>query len=171
MPTAETKVTEALTQLQASLTPEEESNLSKVLFPDIHTNSVTILKKPRELRPLTVKWARKLRAIMQPYAQKLDAATKNPNNIDVDLDLLDGIKGAAKIIAEVYGWEDVVLAIDEEDLTTGELQALVATQVQLQGENDFLLIPLRVAIMVMQAVEIQNRRYRNIFGGQQQLRL
>lgn len=161
----ESQVEASLNKLQGELTAEESANLSKILFPDEHVTSAIALGKKRELRPMTVKWARKIRACMQPYAKKLEDATKSPGTVDIDLDLLEGLYNAVKIMADYYEWEDIKAAVDEEDLTTSELQALVTAQVTLQGENDFLFIPLRVAVMIMQAVEIQNRRYRSIFGG------
>ena len=154
-----------LNKLQGELTEEESANLSKILFPDEHVTSAMALGERRELKPMPVKWARKVRSCMQPYAKKLEEATKNPGTIDVDLDLLEGICQAVKTMAEFYGWEDILEALKEDSLTTSELQALVTAQVTLQGANDFLFIPLRVAVMIMQAVEIQNRRYRTIFGG------
>ena len=157
-------VTKSLDRMRSTLTEGEKSDLSKVLFPDMHNKEIFLLGKVREFRPLVVKWSKKLRGIMQPYAKQLDSAVKSIEITDIDLELLEGIQKSARLIAQVYGWEDIEKAIDEEDLTTSEVQSIVVTQLNLQGENDFLLIPLRVACMVMQAVEIQNRRYRTIIG-------
>ena len=165
MSTFEAQISSTLTKLQSELSPEEKAGLSSVLFPDEHITHVFVLGARRELRPLTIKWARKLRAVMQPYAKKLDEATKKVEVVDIDMDLLDGLKDACRVLGEHYGWEDIIKAVEEDDLTMTEIQSIVAAQVKLQGENDFLFIPLRVAVMVMQAVEIQNRRYRTIFGG------
>ena len=165
----ENQVAETINKLHAELTSSEKEELSKVLFPDLHNTYVTLLGKERELRPLVVKWAKKLRVCMKPYAEKLAAASNSPTPMDVDLELLDGITRTTRMLAEIYGWDDVIKAIDEEDLTASEIQSVVTTQVQLQGENDFLLTSLRVAVMVMQIVEIQNRRYRTLLGGRKSL--
>lgn len=167
----EVDVATTLNSLQQQLEPDEKEALSKVLFPSEHVTHITLLQKRRELQPLVVKHARKLRSIMQPYAEKLNGAVKSPDRVDIDLDLLQGITDSARLLAEVYGWADVIEKLDAEELTTSEIQTVVVTQLRLQGENDFLLIPLRVAVMVMQAVEIQNSRLRSIFGGRELQRL
>lgn len=162
---AETQVQTTFDKLYAVLTPEEVAGLSKVLFPDTDTRHVNLLKQRRELTPLVIKWAKKIRAVMQPWAKKLDEAVKSPDGVDVDLDLMEALKAAALVLCEVYGWDDVKTAIVEEEVSSGEIQNLVAVQVKLQGEHDFLVVPLRVAVMVMQSVEIQQMRYRSMFGG------
>lgn len=161
----ETQVQDSYSKLFAELSPEEAAGLSKALFPATHTSQVVVLGKPRELRPLTIKWSKKLRACMQPWSEQLDRAVNSPEKIDIDLDLLEAIKQSAKIICEHYQWADITAAIDEEDISNTEIQTLVVAQVKLQGENDFLVVPLRVAVMVMQSAEIQQRRFQTMFGG------
>lgn len=167
MPNVEEMASKTVNALHQSLSEEEKEGLSKVLFPATHTKQVEMLGKVRDLEPLTVKWSKQVRSAMQPYAKALEQAINNPNTVeDQDMQLLDGITHCARILCNKYGWEDIAKAISEDDLTTSELQTLVVTQLNLQGENDFLVTPLRVACMVMRTAEIQTIRLKNMFSGE-----
>lgn len=167
--TTETTVQNTFDKLFAQLSPEEAAGLSKVLFPDTHTTHVDILGKRRELKPLVIKWSKKLRAVMQPWAKKLDDAVKNPDAVDLDTDLVSALSAATLVLCEAYGpeWNDIREALAVDEVPLKEIQELAAVQTQLQGEHDFLVLPLRVALMVMRSVEIQQRRYQSIFSGSQ----
>jgi len=163
---AETHSNNAIDYLYNTLTQDEKDNLSKVLFPNTHTKQLNILGKVRDLEPLTVKWSKQLRSAMQPYAKALETAIKDPNKVeDQDMQLLDGISHCCRILCAKYGWDDIRQALDDDELTTSDLQAIAVAQLNLQGENDFLATPLRVACMVMRTAEIQSLRLQTIFSG------
>lgn len=153
------------------LSEEERKMLSKVLFPDSQMQPVNIMGKVRDLTPMPVKWAKKLRAAMLPFSDKLAAAQKDPTAASEDMALLEAIAQCCRVICDRYGWEDIKQALDDEELTSSDMQALVVAQTSLQGSNDFLVTPLRIACMVMQVVEMQAVKLQSMFGGHQPLKL
>lgn len=147
--------------LEGSLTEEQRASLSKVLFPDTHTTKIKLGEKDRELRPLTIKYARQLHAAALPFVRAATAAAESDVAFSLDDDIVNTLKNATQILASYYGWDDVQKMLEEEDFTTSELQNLVVRQQLLQGDNDFLLGPLRILIKVMQVREILQARVTN----------
>lgn len=135
---------------QSGLDEDEEAMLSKVLFPETHTEAVVVLGRKRKVHPLPVKPARKISATLRPVSEALQANESK----DFTDELIDGLLESARVLADFYKWEDVLQAIDDEAVTTTDLQALLIAQNAIQGNNDFLLTPLRLAIVTMQLVEI-----------------
>lgn len=144
--------------VEASLTEEQRSQLSKVLFPDTHTDEVDFAGAQRTLRPLTIKFSRRLDSALLPFHEKVRKAAEAEIPFQVDQDIVDALYIAVGILSEFYGWSDVLKKIAEEDVLLEELQILVVQQQHLQGDNDFLLGPLRVLIKFMQTLEILQRR-------------
>ena len=144
--------------VEASLTAEQRSQLSKVLFPDTHTSTVDFAGAQRILRPLTIKFTRRLDSALLPFHEKVRKAAESEIPFQVDQDIVDALYIAVGILAEFYGWTDVPKKITEEDVLLEELQILVVQQQHLQGDNDFLLGPLRVLIKFMQTREILQKR-------------
>lgn len=146
-----------------TLTAEQQEQLSKALFPDTHTDKVTLCGKERTLRPLTIKCAKQISVLLSEFQKTVEGS--QGSGVTIDVDLLDYVMGCSKILADYYGWEDVLEKIDEEDLLLSELQALVVHQMHLQEMNDFLLVPLRVLVNVMQEAEIAVIRLQTMFSG------
>jgi hypothetical protein len=144
--------------LESHLTSEQRSQLSKVLFPDTHTDKVKLLGKERTLRPLTIKFSRRIHEALLPFNDKARKASEDETVFRLDGDIVEALYSAARILSEYYGWEDVPKAVAEEDVMIDELQLLVNVQQRLQGDNDFLLAPLRVLIKLMQTREILEQR-------------
>lgn len=154
------QVEEMVTKARGGLTPEQEAQLSKVLFPDTHTGTVEFCGADRTLRPLTVKWAKKMAAILQPISQALNEASLSTGVKDAELELADALVSVGKLLAEFYGWEEEVVAkLEEEEVDLAELQALVVEQGALTRASDFLLIPLRVVVGTMRLAEVAMLRY------------
>lgn len=155
-------------QLESDLTKSleglsEETKLSKVLFPDTHTTSVTILGKKRVLKPVPLKVSQQLRTALVELTDRLQAAFAETKTVKpVDDDMVTGMKTACLIISEYYGWADIIEALEQDNLTVSELQSIVALQSQLNGANDFLLTGLRVAVRVMQLGELWNHRFHSM---------
>jgi len=148
-------------QLETCLTPEQAANLSKVLFPDTHLLELQFAGAMRKLTPLTVKFARRLHAAIMPFVNKAQEAAQSDGVLSLDDDIVNCLKLAAEILAEKYAWTDVKKKLDEEDVLISELQLLVVHQQKLQGDNDFLLGPLRVLIKLMQTRELLLARTNN----------
>jgi hypothetical protein len=146
----------------ADLSGNEKANLSKVLFPDTHTSEVTILGKKRELRPTTVKYSRKLHTATSALMEKLDEIEKaqqegvsdGTRENELEAFIMSLLFKAAAVLADFYKWDDVREAVEDENIARIDLEALVYTQVSLNGANDFLLRPLRVLVRMLQAGEI-----------------
>jgi hypothetical protein len=141
-------------RLEGALTDDQRDNLSKVLFPDTHTEKITVGGKERTLRPLTVKFARRVHTAVLPFTKKAEEASQSEAAFTLDDDTVSILYDAAKILSEYYGWDDIPKLIEEEDILLGDLQSLVVQQQALQGENDFLLVPLRLLIKLMRVREI-----------------
>lgn len=156
---AEAKMRERLD----SLTDEQKQQLSKALFPSTDTRKVTLLGEERELRPLTIKFERQLNVTLQAFQDKVKEG-EDPTKV-VDIDLLETVLDASKILATFYGWDDVKGKIEEEDVHMEELQALLVIQSQLQESNSFLLMPLRILVVVMQQAEIEMIHLQSTFNG------
>ncbi len=146
------------------LTEEQRKMLSKALFPESHTDKVSLLKKERFITPLPIKISRKISTLLSDFQAKVEGAEVSTNA--VDLDLLTYLLEISKTLAEFYKWEDVLEALQTEDLTVTELQHLIVQQLNLQETNDFLLIPLRVLVGIMQQAEIEMVNMQSIFSGQ-----
>lgn len=151
------------------LSKEDQAGLSKALFPEIDTREVTICGIKRSIRPVPIKYSKRLKELITPIAEKLTAALNNPTDatpVHVDDEILAGLTYASTVLAEFYGWADVAKAIADEDITTAELQALCAAQLSLQESNDFLLGPLRIVMLIQQQHEVGMIQFRNMLTGQ-----
>lgn len=143
-----------------SLLKDEKDALSKVLFPDTHIGKIVLLGKSRDLRPLTIKYARKLHAAVLPFAKQVQDLERD-SVFDADVPLNEAMKSACDVIADFYEWSDVKKAVEAEDFTQAELQQLIVEQQALNGDNDFLLGPLRVIILILRGREIASMKLRN----------
>ena len=163
---ADDPITESTTLAVSLLSDEQREMLSMALFPDTHTNIVRVLEKERTLRPLPIKWAKQVHAVLAPFHEAIEKAGVKEGDTDLskveetqtEVELLELLIRVGRVLATYYKWEDVVEALDEEELTVEELQELVVTQQNLQSANDFLLMGLRVLVGVMQQAEIQSVR-------------
>ena len=136
------------------LTDEQRSHLSKALFPETHTDTVTLLGEERTLRPTPIKVSKKLQALVSPLSEKLDDDNVSPVGTRRDEEMLGTLFKIAGCLAEFYGWDDVAAAAKDEELSNIELESLAHSQLELNGANDFFLHPLRVLVSMLQAREI-----------------
>lgn len=160
-----TELEQAKQEALEQLSLEEEEMLSKVLFPKTHTENVTLLGQRRKVHPLPIKVARQVHAAMKPVSAKFN----DDSDEDFTDELIDSLMDTARVLADFYKWEDVIKALDEESLTNSEIQSLIVAQNEIQGTNDFLLTPLRLAIAMMQLVEVgavQAGKFKNMSLGQ-----
>jgi hypothetical protein len=156
------------TPISRRLSPEDQKNLSKALFPDIDTVSVSILGKERLLRPLPLKYSKIINSIVSPIVEDMEKDNKSDGpKKSYDLTLVNALKQVMKILSKFYGWGIEADLEDEENLTIAELQAVASLQVRLNGTNDFLLVPLRSIVTTMQLYEMAatqtNRVLKNTF--------
>lgn len=135
--------------------PEDKRELlSKVLFPGTDTRDAQVLGKTRSFHPIPVKFARKVNQELHSLTVDMASAVQGDAKLNIDETALDRLKVAAKVIAEHYGWKDVIDGIDAEEVTTADLQTIALCQLRVQGTNDFLLKPLRMLTKVMQLDEL-----------------
>ena len=157
------------------VTDDDRTNLSKVLFPDTHTQEVTVLGIKRKLKPLPIKYSKQLKVYLDPITEKIGRVTTElsaTGNVDVpevkNEELMDALMGVLEILAKFYGWTDVLENIKNEggELTSTELQAVAVTQEEVCGTNDFLLGGLRLVIKTLQMAEIFHLKFQNILSMQ-----
>ncbi len=145
----------------ASLSFDERESLSKALFPETHTERITLLGKERLLRPLPIKFSRKVYTLTKPLIDKFGGATISEGEVgQQDETIYKNLCEVVKTVAEFYGesWNDVVLAINDEMVSLVELEQVALEQVHLNSVNDFLLRPLRVLIRFLQVTEIMQTK-------------
>jgi hypothetical protein len=157
----EKQLTEQLDISFSSLSLDEQDKLSKVLFPETHTDSVSLLGKDRALRPTSIKVSKQVNHLLKPLMDKI-AEVSSPDsteNIDaqqLDDNVLQCLFQLAVVLSEFYGedWADVRDAAKQEGLSLAELEALAYTQQELNTANDFFLLPLRALVRFLQMREI-----------------
>ena len=154
-----------ITEGVEALTPEQREQLSASLFPDTHTDKVMVLGKERLLRPLPIKYSKQINVLLSSFQKMVAASQSGVAAEAIEIDLLTHVVGVCGVLAKFYEWEDVQAALDEEEMQLKELQSLIVHQVHLQEMNDFLLMPLRVLVGVMQQSEIAMIRLQSIFSG------
>lgn len=147
-------VQEAVALAEAALTDEQREQLSKALFPDSDTTSVTVYGKTRELTPLPLKYSRQINSKLTAFNTALKKAQAGGDAEVTEEQLADGLVSVAKIIATKNDWSDLQEALEEEEVLMDEIQALVVCQTEVQQRNDFLLTPLRVLVTLLRKREI-----------------
>jgi len=153
------------------LAEDERAALSKVLFPDTDVREIVILDKPRKLRPLPIKWSKQIHALVKPFQDQVgraiqDQIAKKADAEDVNEEhILKVLFDIADVLVTYYQWEDVKAALEEEEITLGEVQDLVVRQTTLQADNDFLLTGLRMLVTLMRQAEIRSVRLRSTLAG------
>ena len=152
----------------SELSLSEKEKLSYALFPETHTKSVQVLGKERILRPLTIKYSRIVNKLLEPYMDRLsktavEGSEEAATGVPMDL-ILTSLFRVVKSMADFYGneWEDIKIAIESEDIALVEMEGVVVQQSHLNTVNDFLLVPLRTLIRMMQLQEIRNVRLESL---------
>lgn len=148
---------------------EESEQLSKVLFPDTDTTSVTLLGSERQLRPLPIKYSKQIHALLEPVGKKIAQALTLPTEqeplVGPDIpheEIVKALQEVAKVCATFYNWAEVKEAAEKEELSLSELQSLAVTQSEVSGRNDFLLGPLRLVIKALQIQEVVILKFQNL---------
>ena len=180
MPTTEELLKEAkldreITVSIDSMTLEEQEMLPKVLFPETHTNEITVLRKVRELYPIPMKVSRQVDALLEKV---VGAEVKLGEDGDlapnVTEDTIKTLMKITKVLAQFYGepWDDIrravdVNSIDDLELSVNELIAIANGQAYINGVNDFFLQKLRLLIKFLQshaiaAIVLENRMFKNL---------
>lgn len=157
-------ITEAFGEKFLALSKDEQASLSKVLFPDTHTDKIQFVGIERTLRPLTLKYSKRLFSLVSPISKQLQANAPTNQVVDMTAGTVEILKDVSMVLAEFYEWGDAVEhKIREDDVSFSELQALACTQLRLNGANDFLLGPLRVVVRVMQIHEVASIKFHTMF--------
>lgn len=180
MPTTEELLKEAkldreITVSIDSMTLEEREMLPKVLFPETHTNEITVLRKVRELYPIPMKVSRQVDALLEKV---VGAEVKLGEDADLEPniteDTIKTLMKITKVLAQFYGepWDDIrravdVNSIDDLELSVNELIAIANGQAYINGVNDFFLQKLRLLIKFLQshaiaAIVLENRMFKNL---------
>lgn len=156
-------ITTALTQLSE----REAAQLPTSLFPIDDITRVTILGTERKLRALPFKLSKRINEVIAPLRDKIDNEDI-PETIEADAAFIVG--QVVKVIADAYGWSDVVAAVsydnvDDFDISLYELHAIITRQLEINGGNDYLLNSLRWLVTSLQYQVISQ-----IFTEREQLR-
>jgi len=139
---------------QKQFPEDKRDQLSLVLFPTTHTKDAEVLGKVRSFTPLPLKFAKQISKALHKLTVDLQPLMQNDVFINIEEVACDKMLAACKIIADYYKWDDVTAAIDDEMVSTTDLQNMVVTQLRIQGTNDFLLKTLRLLVKTMQLNEL-----------------
>jgi len=123
-----------------------EEVTDKVLFPETHIKKANISDKEISLRPLPISYAKQISKDLGTVRRMIiESGNEGGKTLpdDYDLQLIDALVRSVKTICDFYG-----LGLNEEKLSvncsTNELLKFVELQVEVNSDNDFLLLPLRV---------------------------
>lgn len=129
----------------------------KVLYPGTHTTQYTILGKKILLRPLPIGWAKRVCAQLVSLQDTLAKAAKTDDETESakvlegsDIKAIDALMQASLILFKFYH-VDISLQQLEDDAAVEDLIGFCKRQLALNGENDFLLQPLRTIIVIASA--------------------
>lgn len=138
-----------MSELLEMLTKEEKE--TKVLFPETHNEDVQLLGQKIELRPLPISPAKKIAVKMVPLSIDMDKMRTDPDSGSSDLDIktIDTLLDCVMILVNYYKLPFSRERL-EEDATTEEILTLLAAQVALNKENNFLLQSLRVVLRMVE---------------------
>ena len=126
----------------------------KVLFPELDDKTVQLAGTKVSLRPLPIFFSKQINQRLAKLQEQFSAAMKRakedrPSQLGdtFDVDVAEGLIDATMVLLSFYK-----AAITRDDLdkgsTTDELIRFCEAQVKLNGDNDFLLQPLRTIIAV-----------------------
>lgn len=147
--------------------PDVREMLSKVLFPDELVESVNVLGVNRFLRPLPIKWSKKLYARLQPVTDVVSSLQNDKSvNKDFTLQMVEALEDAVRVLCDYYKWDDVLQAIDAEEILIVDLQNLVVAQRSIQGTSDFTFTPCSLLVGMMQVAEIGTTNFMKLLSGQ-----
>lgn len=159
----ESSLRELIAEAIADMGDDEQAKLSKVLFPDTHKESATINGKEFKVTPVPLRISKRIQVALEDFTNNAVKAAANPSGkaFDASAAVADQIAEVAKIMCAFYAerfpegdWNQLLEDLKEENIGITEIQDLVMTQQAVQGTNDFLLVPLRLALRLMQVQEL-----------------
>lgn len=159
----ESYLQDMISQAVADMGDDQRKKLSKVLYPDTHKESVEINGKTFNVTPVPLRISKRISAALEDFSEQArKAATDTKGDaFDASAKVADQISEVAKIMCGFYmerfpegDWGQLLEDLKAENIGIAEIQDLVMTQQVVQGTNDFLFIPLRLAIRLMQVQEI-----------------
>lgn len=151
------QLVQQLIELETSNLTDEQLRLrSLALFPQTHTDKVTVMGVERYIRPLPLKYARQMSVELHDVEAQIEAAFKAKEAVQVDAKMADALKRGVGVMCSFYKetFNDIQADMEtEEEMTAFDYQLLCNTQQRVQGTNDFLLVGLRLVIKMMQLQE------------------
>lgn len=147
-----------------------ENGSDKVIFPELSSIKVKFLGHEIKMKPLPVKYARRLGTLIRPLMKKVaetsqkstkshSKRSKKPVSSEVsfedsplDDDAIDNLIDTAVILMEFYKLSDKISKdFIEDNASVTSLYQFAFTQVELNSKNDFLLLPLRMLLELVKA--------------------
>lgn len=123
---------------------------AQVLFPDAHGKPLTVKGKAISLRPLPIKQVKILNAKIKPIEERFQALRQGAEKGE-DQSGLDAIGFIAETYMDLlahllnfYGVEGASKEWIEENLPFDEVEQIIAMQLSVQRQDDFLLAPVRL---------------------------
>ncbi len=143
---------------------EIENKATDVLIPESNETDATFLGVEFKMKPLSIKWTRRISKLVQPIMIQVQKTAQRAADIEegkakiTDLDeinpldekSIDGLLDAVYIMLEAYEKSnDISREILEERATVTSVYEFAVVQVAINGENDFLLQPLRMLLGIV----------------------
>jgi len=139
----------------------------KVLNPGTHIKACTFMDHEIDLRPLPISYTKRINNKLAKLQDTYAAAAREGSDAktseilkNFDVETMDGLISATSIILKFYNIDIPVSEIEEKS-NTEELLMLARLQLAINGENDFLLQPLRTITVISLAASRAMAQLRN----------
>ncbi|MDQ6989195.1 MAG: hypothetical protein Q9M19_04870 [Mariprofundaceae bacterium] len=155
------------------LSDEELRQLEeRILFPQIDGGrQVTVGGKTITLRPLPMGPAKRLANVLTPMVKRIDAKQLSPNETATQDDFAEIARQGAVFLLNYYAkldGDDTQYDAEwvDEHATLDECLSLCGGQVVVNGEHDFLLLPLRGSVIALRRMMslVQGRVSRSLLS-------
>jgi hypothetical protein len=166
------------TETKQEITDREKSEAilekaeSLVLHPATHNKVVSVGGKTLTLRPLPITTAKKLNAYAKNAYEKINEFQgKSPSATEDDATgLLESLSHALEQtcvdLVEFYSAQDALLPV-EDKLSIQEILFFIDSQVEVNGDNDFLLSGLKTVSKIIQtAGKAQTHQLASVISSQ-----
>jgi len=138
--------------------------VDRVLFHDGGTVTAEFCGESVELKPLPIKWAKKLSRTLQSVVSKFNEKNKLKAadfQKNADIEIADSLRDCVVVLGEFYQLETITPDEVESTMSLSEIKAIVMQQAKINEDDDFLLMPLQAIIGVLSAATTSARDVRD----------
>ena len=125
--------------------PKETANISaqKIFLPEF--KRIKLLGNEIDMKPIPIALAKELRLLSEKLETSLSNLGERPKVSEVtnlDVEAIDLYSSVAQKLLKFYG-HDVSIETIEKGANTSDIKSFIQQQINIQGEEDFLVQPLK----------------------------